>query len=297
MGLNLSKGLLLVDKPVGLTSHDVIAKLRKIFNIRRIGHAGTLDPDATGLLIVGVGNITRLLDYFQASSKRYIAEVVFGVETDTLDSSGSVVAHHDMLPLDIASLDRAIVQMHGEISQLPPKVSALKVNGKRLYEYHRESLPVEIVPRKIRIESLSYKVLDNEVIEIDVECSAGTYIRSIARDLGIALGGGAHLRNLRRVSSGSFKVSEAIPLDQINANSIMAPSEAFRDFMTVPIGPHDASRLRNGGSIALDGVTEDKVLLYESVDKGFENWNQLIGLFVKNSDDTFRSSVILSSIN
>ncbi len=292
------RGLVLIDKPAGMTSHDVIARLRRIYGQKRIGHAGTLDPEATGILVVALGNITRLLDHFQAKTKKYSGEVVFGIETDSYDSTGAVVSRVEDPSLDMGLLERTIAAMHGEISQMPPVVSALKVDGKRLYQYHRESRAVDIKPRRIHIDSISFSLTDEpNVIRIEVVCGAGTYIRSIAHDLGQALGVGAHLRNLRRLQSGSFSVDEARLIEDIGSETTMLPASALRDFTVVGLGSLLASRARDGTKVVLEGLTSDQVVLFDSGQGPLTEWGQLIGLYRRQSGDVFQPSVILPAIN
>ncbi len=292
------RGLLLVDKPSGMSSHDVVARLRRVYALKRIGHAGTLDPEATGLLVVALGNVTRLLDYFQAKTKRYSGEVVFGVETDSYDSSGVVIATMEVRSLDLQRLGKALASMKGELSQVPPAVSALKVKGKKLYEYHRNSQQVEIKPRNVWIDSISYSPGDEpNVIKIEVVCGPGTYIRSIAHDLGVAMGTGAHLRNLRRLESGKFSVDEAHELGQVGSEAIMPPASAFRDFKVVGVGGAVALRARRGLSIVLEGEHADQLILFDADLGPFTDWDQLIGLFNRESDDLFRAGVVLPAIN
>ncbi|NNN19239.1 MAG: tRNA pseudouridine(55) synthase TruB [Acidimicrobiaceae bacterium] len=293
-----SRGLVLVDKPAGMTSHDVVARLRRIYGQKRIGHAGTLDPGATGLLVIAIGNITRLLDYFQAKTKRYVGDVVFGIETDSYDSDGTVVARSPVESLDLPRLDEAVSRLQGDISQLPPIVSALKLNGKRLYQYHRESLEVEIKPRQVRIDSIAYSTTDEpNVIHIEVVCSPGTYIRSIAHDLGAALEIGAHLRNLRRLESGSFRVEDAYSLGDLTSDAIMDPISALSDFTVRGLNSEQAARARNGSMVGLPDEGIDCVLLFDAGDGPLVNWDQLIGLYQRDSGDRFRASVILPLIN
>lgn len=292
------RGLVLVDKPAGLTSHDVIARLRRIYGEKRIGHAGTLDPEATGLLVVAIGNITRLLDYFQAKTKRYVGEVVFGVETDSYDSSGAVISRSEVRALDFARLEQALASMRGEISQLPPVVSALKVKGKKLYEYHRESQEVEIKSRTVHIYSISYSPGDEpNVIRIEVVCGPGTYIRSIAHDLGQALETGAHLRNLRRIQSGSFSVDGAHELEKIGPETIMDPASALRDFRIVGVEGAIATKARRGSKITLEGEESDQLILFDTAMGALAEWDQLIGLFSRESGELYRASVVLPVIN
>lgn len=294
----MTRGLVLIDKPAGMTSHDVVARLRRIYGQKRIGHAGTLDPEATGLLVVALGNITRLLDHFQAKTKKYSGEVVFGIETDSYDSTGAVVSRVEVPSLDIDLLRGAIAGMHGEISQMPPVVSALKVDGKRLYQYHRESRTVEIKPRKVHIGSFSFSPADEpNVIRIEVVCGAGTYIRSIAHDLGQALGVGAHLRNLRRLQSGSFSIDEASSIEDIGNETTMHPASALRDFTVVGLGGSLVSGARDGTKVALEGLTSDQVVLFDAGKGPLTEWGQLIGLYRRQSGDVYQPSVILPAIN
>lgn len=287
------RGVILVDKPAGLTSHDVVSRLRKIYGLRRIGHAGTLDPEATGLLVIGLGNVTRLLDHFQAKTKTYVGEVVFGVETDSYDASGVVVATYDMANIDPVRLSQTISAMRGNISQVPPIISALKVDGKKLYQYHRESAEVEVKARNITIEAFDFSILSNNVIEIKVVCGPGTYIRSIAHDLGVAMGGGAHLRNLRRLSSGQFDVNEAVTIEQLTPESILDPNSALRDFVLAGVNESIAIRARNGEKVTLAGYGSEEVIIFEKSEPSLVNWDQLIGLYRRESEDVYRASVVL----
>nr|MBA3606121.1 tRNA pseudouridine(55) synthase TruB [Acidimicrobiia bacterium] len=213
-------GLLVVDKPTGVTSHDVVGMIRRRFAERRVGHAGTLDPGATGVLVVGVGSVTRLLRFVTEGRKRYTGEVVLGVETDTLDADGIVTANHTMpaVTLDEA---RAVIAAHltSDIEQMPPMVSALKVQGRRLHELAREGVEVErsarpVTVHRFAVTGTSTDENGGQVLTVDVECSAGTYIRSLAADLGRLLGGGAHLRALRRTAVLPFTIDEAAPPDE-----------------------------------------------------------------------------------
>ena len=206
-------GLAVVDKPAGVTSHDVVGMLRRRFDERQVGHAGTLDPDATGVLLVGVGKATRLLRFLTALGKTYTADVVLGTSTSTLDSSGEVTGTFDMSAVTV-DMARAAAGEHltGPIMQVPPMVSALRIDGKRLHELAREGIEVERQPRPVTVYSFTVGDTDDpSVLRIEVRCSAGTYIRSLADDLGRLLGGAAHLRNLRRTAVGSFGESEALP--------------------------------------------------------------------------------------
>jgi len=227
-------GLLVVDKPAGMTSHDVVDTARRLLGERKIGHSGTLDPDATGVLLLGVGDATRLLRFLDnvtidgrsTTSKSYTGTVVLGSETTTLDASGEVTATYDMSAI-IAELTvdkvQAIIdgdvgqQLLGDVMQVPPMVSALKVDGKRLHELAREGIEIEREARPVTVHSFKVLAVRGNDIDIDVACSSGTYIRTLAADLGTLMGGGAHLKNLRRTSIGRFTVADAATLDELGA--------------------------------------------------------------------------------
>lgn len=209
-------GLVLLDKPAGMTSHDAVFQLRKHFGEKRIGHAGTLDPDATGLLVVGVGNATRLIRFMGEMDKTYSCEIVFGSETDTLDDSGVTTATYEMTPPSIDDIRAVIAEKFvGDILQIPPMVSALKVDGVRLHQLAREGIEIEREPRPITVYSFEVESTEDPmVIRAHVRCGGGTYIRSLGADLGTALGGGAHIRTLRRHTTGPYSLDEACTLEE-----------------------------------------------------------------------------------
>jgi len=238
-------GLAVVDKPAGVTSHDVVGMLRRRFGERQVGHAGTLDPDATGVLLVGVGKSTRLLRFLTDLGKTYTGEVVFGTSTDTLDSAGKVIATFDMRSLTPA-LVQAMVTAHltGHIMQVPPMVSALKIDGKRLHELAREGIEVERKARPVTVSRFEVVETDDPLVyAVEVQCSKGTYIRTLADDLGRLCGGGAHLRNLRRTAVGSFTAVEAASPDEVELLSL---PQAMRDYPQVIISAEAAVLVRNG---------------------------------------------------
>lgn len=242
-------GLAVIDKPAGWTSHDVVARARKILGTRKIGHSGTLDPDATGVLLLGVGRVTRLLRYLTALGKSYTAEMVLGSETTTLDSSGEVVAVHDMSGVDAHAVTVAAADFVGPILQVPPMVSAVKVGGRRLHELAREGIEVERAPRPVTIHHLEVApTAAADVYRLDVTCSSGTYIRTLAADIGHALGGGAHLRALRRTAVGSFTLAEAHSLD---APQLLSPAAALRDYDAVTLGEEATELLGRSGRLVL----------------------------------------------
>jgi tRNA pseudouridine55 synthase len=238
-------GVTVVDKPAGVTSHDVVALLRRRFRERQIGHAGTLDPDATGVLVVGIGKATRLLRFVVDSRKRYVGDVVLGTATSTLDAAGEVTAVHDMRGIGVDDA-RQIVAEHltGDILQVPPMVSALKVGGRRLHELAREGVDVDRTARPVTV--FGFDVSEGSVpgvLRIDVECSSGTYIRSLADDLGRLLGGGAHLRDLRRVAVGSFTIDEAAAPDVC---ALLPVEAAVRSLVPVTVDDDVAALIAHG---------------------------------------------------
>jgi len=239
-------GLVVVDKPAGWTSHDIVAKCRGIFGQRRIGHSGTLDPDATGVLLVGLGKATRLLRFLTDLPKTYTGEVVFGTETSTLDASGEVTATHEMhvTEADVAAAARTLT---GRIQQVPPMVSAVKVGGRRLHELAREGIEVERDAREVEVYRFDVAATEDPLVyAVEVECSSGTYIRTLAADAGHALGGGAHLRNLRRTAIGSFTLAEAHGLDGLE---LLTPAQAMRDYPNMTLDP---AAVANGKVLELD---------------------------------------------
>ena len=243
-------GLVVVDKAADWTSHDVVAKCRGIFGQKRVGHSGTLDPDATGVLLVGLGRVTRLLRFLTDLPKSYVGEVVLGVETSTLDAAGEVTARHDMAGVTLDDVRTAAGKFVGEIMQVPPMVSAVKVGGKRLHALAREGVEVEREPRPVTIHSLAVDATDDpSVFRIDVECSSGKYIRTLAADLGVTLGGGAHLRSLRRTAIGSFGLSEAHPLEGLGPDHVLSASDALRDYPSVTVDADIAEGVSHGRTI------------------------------------------------
>ena len=239
-------GLVVVDKEAGWTSHDVVAKSRGLLGTRKVGHSGTLDPDATGILLLGVGRVTRLLKYLTALPKTYTCEIVFGIETSTLDSSGETTATHEMSALTFAQVEAAVPGLTGDIMQIPPMVSAVKIDGKRLHELAREGIEVERAPRPVTIHRFTVApTADPLVITAEVECSSGTYVRTLAADLGHALGGGAHLRELRRTAIGSFTLDEA-------HEQLLTPAEAMRDHPRVVATEAERIDVGHGKVLAVD---------------------------------------------
>ena len=246
-------GLVVVDKPAGWTSHDIVAKSRGLLGTRKVGHAGTLDPDATGVLLLGVGRATKLLRYLSPLGKAYVGEMVLGVETSTLDAAGEVTATHDMAGTTLEQVQAAATAFVGPIEQIPPMVSAVKIDGKRLHELARQGIEVERPPRPVTVHSLD--VLPGPegeplVFTLAVACSSGTYIRTLAADIGTALGGGAHLRNLRRTSVGPYTLADAVALESVSPEVVRPMIEAVRHLDQVEVGPEVEAEVAVGKVLA-----------------------------------------------
>ncbi len=208
-------GLLLIDKPEGYTSHDIVRKVRRIYSTRKAGHAGRLDPLATGVLVVAIGDATKVLQFLFTDDKSYRATLRLGISTDTYDAQGKVVQNRAVPKLDVATVDSISHQFRGNILQLPPMFSALKRGGVPLYKLARQGLEVEREPRSVSIYRIEIISMEGSDITIEVDCSKGTYIRSLVHDLGETLGCGAHLTSLRRLKSGSFHIDQCHRLEDL----------------------------------------------------------------------------------
>ena len=253
-------GIAVVDKPPGWTSHDVVAKARGLLGTRKVGHAGTLDPDATGVLVLGVGRATRLLTYLSGLDKRYTGQVVLGTATTTLDAGGEVTGTWDMAAVGPDDVRRAAAGLTGDILQVPPMVSAKKVAGTRLHTLARQGVEVERAPVAVHVERFDVgEPVAPGVLPVAVTCSSGTYVRSLAADLGTALGGGAHLRELRRVAVGPYGLDEAVALDALAPDRLLPPVEALRGRPRVTVTGETLDQVRHGRVLDVDrlGVTGD----------------------------------------
>jgi tRNA pseudouridine55 synthase len=257
-------GVLLVDKPGGATSHDIVARARRALGTRKVGHAGTLDPMATGLLILGVGSSTRLLTYLVGLGKRYRTTIRLGVATDTDDAEGSVTATTDAGAIGRARIDEQVAALTGELSQVPSSYSAVKVEGRRSYDRARAGEEVVLAPRAVVVSR--FELLDERrsagTIDLDavIECSSGTYVRALARDLGAALGVGGHLTALRREAIGPFEVADAVEVEAIDAAGLRPASAIARAlFPVAELDARQATDLAHGRRARL-GVPDAPVV-------------------------------------
>lgn len=244
-------GVLVIDKPPGWTSHDVVARCRRLLGQRRVGHAGTLDPAATGVLVVGAGRATRLLRFVTGLPKRYHGEVVLGRSTSTLDAEGEVTACFDMGSVTLDQVREAAAALTGRIMQVPPMVSAVRVGGRRLHELARAGAEVERQARPVTVHRLEVSpTAAPGVFAIDVSCSSGTYVRSLAADLGTALGGGAHLGSLRRLAVGGFVVERAVPLDAAGPGCVLPPAAAVEHLPHIVVDARLREAVAHGAVLA-----------------------------------------------
>jgi tRNA pseudouridine55 synthase len=288
------EGIVLVDKPSGPTSHDVVAKMRKLFNTRKVGHAGTLDPMATGLLVIGVGRATRLLGFFTAHEKEYLGTVCLGITTTTDDAQGEVLTATSTAQITESMILEAVREFRGPIMQQPSAVSAIKIDGKRAYARVRAGEEVDIPPRSVIIHDLEIlnitrnETADTFEVELRVVCSAGTYIRALARDIGNNLGVGGHLTALRRTRSGVFETMT--PMEKLQESpQYLDLSDAVRTaFPVLTLSLEDSSKARNG-------VRLPTPIDVESGNVGvFDSQGIAIGIF-DNSDSELKPLVVFAS--
>ncbi len=280
-------GLLIVDKPVGPTSHKIVSLVRRGMGIRKVGHAGTLDPRASGVLVLCLGAATRLSEYLSTSSKRYEAVVRFGASTETYDAEGPVVRETGKVPKR-AEIEAALEEFRGEIEQVPPPFSAIKVRGQKAYELARKGKEVELEPRQVSINHLEIVSFKPPDVTLDVECTAGTYIRSLANDLGERLSCGAYLAKLQRTKAGPFTLDDAIPLPKLEVGFLTGKWEqyvrpavdALPDIPMINVEGEDLEKILYGHRIPTESKAEglaraigpdgDLVAIMEAVEEGKE---------------------------
>jgi tRNA pseudouridine55 synthase len=276
---NAISGVLVVDKPVGLTSHDVVQVVRKGTNIRRAGHTGTLDPRASGVLVILIGPAVRLSEYVSASDKRYQAILHLGATTDTYDAEGKVTSSRPVDNITEEQFEEELQKFVGKIEQVPPPYSAVKVKGRKAYEMARNGEEVDLAPRTITVYSLELLEWAPPEAVIDVYCSSGTYVRSLAYDLGEALGCGAHLVGLRRTKSGRFTLRDAVPLRKLkdafedgNWYQYLIPAaEALSDWPAVELTEEEIDTIRHGHRVPAPADSQAQA-------RGISSMGELIAL-------------------
>jgi tRNA pseudouridine55 synthase len=298
---NAISGVLVVDKPVGLTSHDVVQIVRKGTNIRRAGHTGTLDPRASGVLVILIGPAVRLSEYVSASDKRYQAVVRLGASTDTYDADGRITSTSPVDKINEEQFEESLQSFVGEIEQVPPPYSAVKIKGRKAYEMAREGEDIDLAPRRIKVYSLELLEWAPPEAVIDVYCSSGTYVRSLAHDLGEKLGCGAHLIGLRRTKSGRFTLRDAVPLRRLREafedgnwyQYLIPAAEALSDWPAIELTQDQVEAIRHGHRITGDdNITESGV----SMVRGVSEQGELVALleFILDSNEWQPKKVFFS---
>jgi tRNA pseudouridine55 synthase len=261
-------GLVIVDKPGGMTSHDVVARIRRLAGTRRVGHAGTLDPMATGVLVVGVEKATRLLGYLTLTEKEYAATIRLGQSTNTDDAEGEITSTATAADVSAETLAAQVARLTGEILQVPPAVSAVKVGGQRAYKLTRAGAAPELAPRPVTVHEFTITAINRtgDLLDVDatVRCSSGTYIRALARDLGAALGTGGHLTKLRRTRVGGYGIEQASTLDRLAERFDVLPLEdaAAAAFPRRDLTADEARRLATGARLPAAGDPAGPVAAY-----------------------------------
>ncbi len=284
-------GLVIVDKPAGMTSHDVVGRCRRFFGTGKVGHAGTLDPMATGVLVVGIERATKILGLLTVTDKAYSATIRLGQTTSTDDAEGEVLQQVSADAVTDECIERAVADLRGEIDQVPSAVSAIKIGGQRAYKLAREGQAVELAPRRVRIERFTVLDVRREPavvdVDVEVECSSGTYIRALARDVGAALGVGGHLTALRRTRVGGFGLSEARTLDELAETPRLSYSLDTASLLAFPrrdLTSDEAEDVRHGRPLKPAGI--DGIYAATAQD------GQVIALLEDRSDRT-KSVVVL----
>jgi len=261
---NAIAGVLVIDKPVGMTSHDVVQAVRNGTGIRRAGHTGTLDPRASGVLVVLVGPSVRLSEYISASDKRYQAIIRLGSSTDTYDAEGEFTKTDQPVDVSIEEFEKVLKTFEGEVEQTPPQYSAVKVGGRKAYEMARKGEEVELEPRIIQVHHLEVLEWALPEVVVDVHCSSGTYVRSLANDLGEILGCGAYLVGLRRTKSGRFSLRDSVPLRRLQEafhdgswyQFLIPAAEALGDWPAIELDPDEVQQVRHGHRAKAEEGTE-----------------------------------------
>lgn len=261
-------GIFTINKPTGITSHDVVAKMRKLLKQRSVGHAGTLDPAASGVLPICAGQATRVADYLSESGKEYLATILCGVETDTYDAEGAITGTASTEDLSLDEITRALAGFHGRVMQVPPRYSAIKIQGQAAYKRARAGEEIALEARPVEITRLEIIRWQNPTLVLNVACSKGTYIRSLAYDLGKALGCGAHLGGLIRTRSGPFRLAESVTLEELAragernelASYAQPLDKALEQYPALHLTEAEAERVKHGNACAGAGPNDERSL-------------------------------------
>ncbi len=279
-------GVLNIDKPKGLTSHDVVARVRKVADLRRVGHAGTLDPLARGVLVVCLGKATRLIEYLMDTHKSYVATVEFGTVTDTWDAEGEVMERRGVEGLSLSRIEEALKLFRGRIEQTPPMYSALKHKGEPLYRLARKGIKVDREARSVEIRRLEVREWNPPHLVIEVECSKGTYIRSLAHDLGRAVGTGAYLSDLTRIAVGPFFLEQAVSLCELTKKGqkgwqdhLLSVYEAFEHMPSVIVDKETKKRIGYGQAVTLSSAPEERIVF------AYDSRRRIVAVLESDADD------------
>ncbi len=278
-------GIIIIDKPCSKTSHDMVGFIRRLTGIKKVGHTGTLDPEATGVLPVCIGNATKACELLTCEDKGYVAELALGMTTDTLDAEGEILTEQPVL-CDEETIKKTIESFIGEIEQIPPMFSAIKKDGKKLYELARQGISIEREKRKITIHDI--KILDidtqKETVTIEVICSKGTYIRTLCDDIGMKLGCGAYMNKLRRTKSGRFSIDDAYTTEEIEKlvkenkfEDVLIPTDrVFVDYPEILVNDRYRDFIKNGVRVRVNGLLENQVYRVYDKNKNFLCLSQCI---------------------
>ena len=288
---NAISGLLNLNKPMGITSHDVVQRVRRILGTKKVGHTGTLDPMATGVLVICVGQATRLIEYLLPGKKIYQAGITLGQSTDTYDAEGDVTATHDPSQVTQTDFIHSLEPFIGEIQQIPPAFSAIKQNGVPLYKLARQGKNVSSPARNVQIYSIEILKFENPLVEVKVTCGSGTYIRSLAHDVGNALGVGAHLSALTRIQNGEWRIEDAISLDELEraaqsghlADVIVSKERTMAHMPKITLSPENEKRALQGQRIPLDTAPD-----VETDIAAFNTAGQLIAMLCPREPGLFK---------
>jgi tRNA pseudouridine55 synthase len=246
---SMHNGFVLIDKPEGISSHDAVNQVRRALQTKKAGHAGTLDPLATGLLVIAVGTAARFIRYLSLEPKTYEAAIRFGIETDTHDSTGRVIQTHPTTKLTEQSVRETASKFTGFIHQTPPMFSAVKIGGKKLYSLARKGQTVSRKPRKIHVERFDITEFKNDSARAQIVCSTGTYVRTLIHDVGCELGTGAHMTALRRIAMGRFRVEHAVLPNAVKPSDLIAPADALSPMQMITISKESALKICRGSAV------------------------------------------------
>tara|TARA_B100000674_G_scaffold679_1_gene676 strand:+ start:397 stop:1236 length:840 start_codon:yes stop_codon:yes gene_type:complete len=263
-------GFLLVNKPKGISSNHIVQKIKKLLSAKKVGHLGTLDPLATGLLIIAINRATKFSSFFLESDKKYDVQIELGKSTDTDDLEGKVIFESNINP-DREEIKKALLSFKGNSMQVPPFFSALKYKGKPLYKYARKGEYVKKEPRKITVHKIENIVINNNICKFSISCSKGTYIRSIARDLGEKLRSGAHMTALNRTKQQEFSISDAIDIQDVTSRDLISIEAAFKNLDSISISEENTKKFINGNRLHLKHNEEDCI-------KVFDEYKNFLGL-------------------